>query len=109
MVRPFRWSYLLFTLLIPVMPVMLVFDTLVSTLRSYTCAELEAMTREIDAPDYAWEVGTITLPKAPLPVTYLIGWRPDRVRWHGVDAERAMETAEWRREDLPQTRDEAAS
>ena len=75
-IRPFRWRLLFWTYLLPVIPLMGVWDGFVSCLRTYSPRELERMTRDLDAPDYVWEIGriySIGLPR----VTYLIGY-PDR-------------------------------
>ena len=71
-IRPFRWSRLLVTYLIPLVPLAIWFDSTVSCLRSYTPNELNAMTEDL-RDDYAWEVGI--LPSAPFltRVTYAIG------------------------------------
>ena len=76
-IRPFRFQHILWGLLIPVVPLMALFDGIVSNLRTYTVEELEAFTREIDIPDFAWEVGTIDMPGIPLKAAYLFGWRDD--------------------------------
>jgi hypothetical protein len=72
--RPFRWSRLFWTYLIPVIPFALWFDGVVSCLRSYSAAELLEMTRRISAPGYAWEVGEESRIPGVLPVTYVVGY-----------------------------------
>jgi hypothetical protein len=71
-VRPFRWSRLLLTYLVPVIPLAVWFDGTVSCLRSYTPDELEQMT---DAhPDgYEWDIGVIRSAPYLTMVTYAIG------------------------------------
>lgn len=39
-IRPFRWSRLLWTYLIPLLPLVILFDALVSSLRTYSVQEL---------------------------------------------------------------------
>lgn len=58
--RPFRWSRLLWTYFIPVIPFVLFFDGLVSCLRSYSLGELREMTRGVAASGYRWEIGEQT-------------------------------------------------
>ncbi|NOT59081.1 MAG: class I SAM-dependent methyltransferase [Acidobacteria bacterium] len=48
-IRPFRWTRLLWTYLLPVVPLVVVFDGVVSVLRSYTVAELTVFTAELRA------------------------------------------------------------
>ena len=71
--RPFRWSRLLWTYLIPLVPVVTLFDGLVSCLRTYTVRELRELTERLDANDYHWEIGTVKGKTTPIPITYLIG------------------------------------
>ncbi|MEM8933524.1 MAG: class I SAM-dependent methyltransferase [Acidobacteriota bacterium] len=73
--RPWRPSHLLWGLLLPVIPLVALWDGLVSNWRTYTPEELRAMTDSIDAPDFDWEVGTVPMAKAPLRTTYVIGRR----------------------------------
>ncbi len=70
--RPLRWEWLLFTYLIPVLPLLIFWDGLVSHCRAYTIPELLAMTAEF--PAYRWEAGETRLTKAPATVTWLTGW-----------------------------------
>lgn len=72
-IRPFRWSRLLFTYLIPIVPLMVLWDGVVSCLRSYSAAELRALVESIpEATAYDWQIGEAK-GKGPLPVTYAIG------------------------------------
>jgi hypothetical protein len=72
-VRPFRWRNLFFTYVLPVLPLMVLWDGIVSCLRCYTPDELRAMVAALPPrTDYAWEVGE-AWGRAPLPVTYVLG------------------------------------
>ena len=71
--RPFRWSRLVWTYLIPVIPFVLVFDGFVSCLRAYSPEELQEMTKRLSAGGYRWEIGEQTGGFLPLRITYLIG------------------------------------
>ena len=71
--RPFRWSRLIWTYLIPVIPLVLFFDGLVSCMRAYTIKELEEMISELRCSGYRWEIGEETGELLPLRITYLIG------------------------------------
>jgi hypothetical protein len=72
--RPFRWPWLLWTWLIPVMQAFVLWDGLVSWLRIYSVKELRELVAQIDAPDWVWDIGTVKLGNAPLHGTYLVGY-----------------------------------
>lgn len=70
--RPFRWSRLLWTYLIPVVPLVLLLDGVVSCLRVYSPQELDDLTTRIPrAQEYEWQTGEER--SGLLPITYLIG------------------------------------
>ena len=71
-IRPFRWSRLLWTYLIPIIPFILLFDGIVSCLRTYRPEELRGIVETLTGGPYHWEVGDIDGRRAP--VTYLIGY-----------------------------------
>jgi hypothetical protein len=76
--RPFRWSRLLWAYLIPVVPLVLLFDGIVSCLRVYSPGELGELTKHLsDANAYEWDIGEER--SGLLPITYLIG-RPTSKR-----------------------------
>jgi hypothetical protein len=72
--RPFRWSRLLWTYLIPVIPFVLFFDGLISCLRAYSPAELQEMTRGLATSGYRWEIGEKSGEMLPVKITYLVGY-----------------------------------
>ena len=67
--RPFRWSRLLFTYLLPLIPLVVWWDGLVSCGRTRTPAELRSLACAF--PQYAWEAGYAR--GSWLPPVYLIG------------------------------------
>jgi hypothetical protein len=71
--RPFRWSRLLWTYLIPVIPFVLFFDGVISCLRAYSVGELQEMTNGIESCGYRWEIGEKAGGLLPVRITYLIG------------------------------------
>jgi hypothetical protein len=73
-VRPFRWSRLLWTYLIPIIPLVLVVDGIVSCLRSYRPPELQKIVKQLTANQYHWEIGEIGANFGKPPITYLIGY-----------------------------------
>jgi hypothetical protein len=72
-VRPFCWSYLVFTYLIPLIPLSLLWDIIVSFLRIYSPDEMATMTEDLKAPDYSWEIGRIQVRGVPGGLPYLVG------------------------------------
>lgn len=72
LIRPLTWRRLLWTYLLPVVPLVAVWDGLVSVLRSYSTAELEGMVEGLDRDGYSWRVGQARSLGASR-VTYLIG------------------------------------
>jgi hypothetical protein len=70
--RPFSGSRLLWTYVIPVVPPVLLFDGIVSCVRTYSPGELVELTEHLsDANAYEWEIGEET--SGLLPITYLVG------------------------------------
>jgi hypothetical protein len=72
-VRPFRWSHLLWTYLIPIVPLVGWHDGVVSCLRTYSPQELEKLTAGLGGRNYSWEIGKEQGPRSPLPITFVIG------------------------------------
>jgi hypothetical protein len=70
-IRPFRWSRLFWTYLVPALPLVLLFDTVVSLLRVYSVPELRDLTAGLD--HYRWDIGTVRARPVPFWITYLIG------------------------------------
>jgi hypothetical protein len=71
-IRPVSWVQIVFTYLLPVLPLLIFWDGLVSQLRTYSVNELEELTRGLQSSDYRWEIGLIQIPRMPgLP--FLIG------------------------------------
>ena len=57
--RPFRWSRLLWMYLIPILPVVLLFDGVVSCLRTYRPEELRQLVKGLNPNDYEWKMERI--------------------------------------------------
>jgi hypothetical protein len=73
-IRPVRWSRLAWTYLPPVLPLVGLFDGVVSCLRTYSPPELRELLRGLDTPDtYEWQIGETRSRWSPLVVTYLVG------------------------------------
>jgi hypothetical protein len=71
--RPFRWAYIAFTYLIPLMPLIVLWDGMVSLLRIYSPEQMKKLTEGLQAPDYAWEIGGIHVFGIAGELPYLIG------------------------------------
>ena len=77
-IRPFSFSRIFFTYIIPAIPLFTMWDGLVSVLRTYSIRELKEMTDAIDATNYHWEIGRVHV-KGSLHVLYLLGY-PEQER-----------------------------
>lgn len=73
-IRPLTWSRLLLTYLVPLIPLVVLFDGIVSCLRTYTPAELEIILRRVsgDRDGVRWQTGEMV--NGPIPVTWLTCW-----------------------------------
>ena len=76
-IRPFRWSRLIYTYVLPIIPLVLLFDGLVSCLRTYQARELSELIKSLAAQEYHWEIGEEPGTLIRLPITYLIGYPQD--------------------------------
>ncbi|PKL76180.1 MAG: hypothetical protein CVV27_11595 [Candidatus Melainabacteria bacterium HGW-Melainabacteria-1] len=73
-IRPLRPAWWFFTYLLPLIPAMLLFDGLVSCLRVYSPAELQALIAGIENHDsFEWRTQSVQLQPAPLHGSILIG------------------------------------
>lgn len=72
-IKPFRWSRLLFTYALPIVPLCTLWDGIVSCLRVYDPEELRELVKDLPDRGYRWEVGRLPIPKMPTELTYLIG------------------------------------
>jgi hypothetical protein len=71
-VRPFHFSRLLWTYLIPVIPLILFYDGVISCLRAYSQEELRDLVSQVGADNYIWEIGEKRGGLAR--ITYLVGY-----------------------------------
>ncbi len=71
-IRPFKIGRIIFTYLIPIVPVFVLWDGIVSSLRTYSVKEMKALIAKLDGhEDYDWEVDRIK--SGPSIVLYLLG------------------------------------
>jgi hypothetical protein len=59
MVRPTSWRQVVFTWLIPILPICFAWDGAVSNVRTYSLADLDELLAGLESDDYHWEKGTI--------------------------------------------------
>jgi len=71
--KPFRFSRLLYTYIIPIIPFCTIWDGVVSIIRLYKPVELLKIAHEVDNENYFWEAGK-KKSNFGLSVTYLIGY-----------------------------------
>ena len=70
-IKPYKFSRLFFTYIIPLIPFCTMWDGLVSVLRTYSVNELKEMTSKINEEGYCWEIGYVG--KHPR-VVYVLGY-----------------------------------
>ena len=71
-VRPFRWSRLFWTYVVPVVPFFLMWDAFVSGLRLYSVEELEAIVSGLPPNSHVWEIGRESSFRST--ISYVIGY-----------------------------------
>ncbi len=69
-----RWQYYLFTYLFPIIPLIYIWDGMVSHCRTYTTMELKEMATHLKSNTYNWEIGVLKHQTYPYTITYLIGY-----------------------------------
>lgn len=73
-IRPFRWSRLFFTYLVPLIPFLVLFDGVVSMLRIYLPDELRELVQHVPGHEtFDWDIGMTTQPGLPVGPVHLIG------------------------------------
>lgn len=71
-IRPFSAGRLFFTYLIPLVPLFVWWDGIVSSLRTYSAKEMEKLLKDTrDAYKYHWEMGKLS--SGPAKIPYLLG------------------------------------
>jgi len=73
-IRPVTWQRIVFTYLVPLVPLATCWDGVISLLRGYSLEELRALTAGFDVPGYTWEAGTLSTGTGVFEFTYLAGW-----------------------------------
>lgn len=76
-VKPFRWSRLLFTYLIPILPIVTLLDGAMALVKLYAPADLDELTASLKYEGYAWRSGKLDNGRGGK-IIYLLGY-PERV------------------------------
>ncbi|MEM8965607.1 MAG: hypothetical protein AAGE93_04255 [Bacteroidota bacterium] len=71
LVRPMTWQQLVFTYLIPILPLFIAWDGAVSNIRTYTLEDLDTLLDGLESEQYHWEKTTIKGKGGPK--LYLLG------------------------------------
>jgi len=72
-VRPLTFQQIFFTYVIPILPVLIAWDGMVSNARTYTESDLKFLTQSMSLEGYRFEIGTLRKPGLPLGMTYILG------------------------------------
>ncbi len=72
--KPRTLSRFLWTYLLPIVPLATCWDGIISLLRVYSPAELQALTVPLHEPDYIWETGRASTGTPIFDFTYLLGY-----------------------------------
>jgi hypothetical protein len=75
-IRPFRWSRLLWTYVVPIISLILLFDGVVSCLRTYRPLEVREMVERLTGAKYKWKIQEVTAGNPFVVVSCLTG-RPE--------------------------------
>ena len=71
-IRPFRLGRIIFTYLIPIVPLFVWWDGIVSSLRTYSVKEMNELVKSIDNQEiFDWEIGK--LKSGPGVILYMLG------------------------------------
>ena len=87
LIRPFRLSRLFWTYVVPIIPLVLLLDGVVSCLRTYRPIELRNMIEKIGSNEYQWQIGEHAGGFARPPITYAIGYPSARMLRHSCTAQ----------------------
>ncbi|MBU2951336.1 hypothetical protein KO493_11570 [Tamlana agarivorans] len=75
-IRPFKWGRIIFTYLIPIVPLFVLWDGVVSSLRTYSIKEMEALVASLKGTEtYDWEISKVK--SGPGVVLYLLGTKKE--------------------------------
>lgn len=71
-IRPFKIGRIIFTYIIPIVPLFVMWDGIVSSLRTYSIKEMKALVESLENKDsYNWEINKVK--SGPSVILYLLG------------------------------------
>lgn len=71
-IRPFKIGRIIFTYLIPIVPLFILWDGIVSSLRTYSVEEMNGLVKDVKGNEkYNWKIGKVK--SGPSVILYLIG------------------------------------
>ncbi len=77
-IRPFKIGRIFFTYFIPVVPLFVLWDGIVSSLRTYSVKEMNELVKDLNGTDqYDWEINKVK--SGPSIVLYLLGTKKENV------------------------------
>ncbi|WP_394750990.1 hypothetical protein [Spongiimicrobium salis] len=75
-IRPFKWGRILFTYIIPIVPLFVFWDGIVSALRTYSVKEMNALVKDLQGTEhYDWEMNKVK--SGPGVILYLLGTKKE--------------------------------
>jgi hypothetical protein len=73
-IRPFKWERLILTYIIPIVPLFVLWDGVVSALRTYSQDEMQDMTASLkNSESFEWEIGKTK--DRGITIVYLLGYK----------------------------------
>jgi len=72
--RPRSARKLFWTFVVPILPLVVTWDGMVSNLRTYLAGELETLATALHDETYVWKAGQLKARETKIPITYLIGY-----------------------------------
>lgn len=78
-IKPFRWSRILFTYLLPLIPLCTIWDGVVSAIRLHTVKGLLSIAAQTNSANYHWQAGKVKN-KFGMHIAYLIGYPLQKVQ-----------------------------
>ena len=77
LIKPFKIGRILFTYLIPIVPLFVLWDGLVSSFRTYSVKEMKGLVQSLEGSEkYDWEIDKIKA--GPGVILYLLGTKKQR-------------------------------
>lgn len=75
-IRPFTLGRIIFTYLIPIVPLFVLWDGVVSSMRTYSVKEMKELVSKLDGKEnYNWEIGKVK--SGPSVILYLLGTKKE--------------------------------